>query len=142
MSKKSPTSSRRKAKTAPDRPFDADTLKRAKKIASTYRLVLEKNEAVGFVGSSIELPTVFTDGLTPASCVESTQQALVYAVATMLESGQNPPAAASMQRRNVQVNVRLTAQEKLRLTEAARRQGFKGVSDFVRIAALDRTNAA
>ena len=125
-----------------DRPFDADTLKRAKKIAFSYRLVLERNKAVGFVGSSIELPTVFADGTTAASCVEATHQALACAVATMLECGQDPPAAASLQRRNVQVNVRLTAQEKLRLTEAARRQGFKGVSDFVRIAALDRTNAA
>ena len=61
---------------------------------------------------------------------------------TMMECGQRPPAAASSGKRDVQVNIRLTAQEKLRLSEAARRLGFKGVSDFVRLAALERTNAA
>lgn len=117
-------------------------MRRAAKTAGAYRLVLEKDERVGYVGSSVELPSVFADGPTPDSCVEAIHQALTYAVATMIEGGQNPPAPASSEKRDVQLNVRLTAQEKFVLQETARRLGFKGVSDFVRIAALERTNAA
>lgn len=144
MSKKSRRSSGRKAKatTAIDRPFEASVLNRATKIAGAYRLVLERHDEVGFIGSSVEMPTVFADGPTPDACVEAVHTALCYAVATMLEQGQSPPAPASTGTRNVQVNVRLTADEKFVLQEAARRLGFKGVSDFVRNAALDRTHAA
>ncbi len=109
---------------------------------SAYRIILEKDEGLGYIGSSIELPAVFADGATPASCVDAMQRALTFAVATMIECGQRPPATASSGKRDVQVNIRLTAQEKLRLLEAARRLGFKGVSDFVRLAALERTSAA
>lgn len=77
-----------------------------------------------------------------APAVDAIQHALTFAVATMIECGQRPPAAASSGKRDVQVNIRLTAEEKLRLADAARRLGFKGVSDFVRLAALERTNAA
>ncbi|MCH7925358.1 MAG: type II toxin-antitoxin system HicB family antitoxin [Planctomycetes bacterium] len=117
-------------------------MKRARKVVSAYRIILEKDAGLGYIGSSIELPAVFADGATAASCVDAIQQALTYAVATMIECGQRPPAAASSGKRDVQINIRLTAQEKLRLSDAARRLGFKGVSDFVRLAALERTSAA
>ncbi len=144
MSTRSRESSERKTKTKKslDRPFDRAVLRKAAKIASAYRLILEKDEQAGYVGSAVEMPTVFADGLTPDSCVEATRQALSFAIATMFENGLTPPAPASSERRNVQVNIRLTAHEKFLLQEAARRLGFKGVSDFVRIAALERTNAA
>jgi uncharacterized protein (DUF1778 family) len=45
---------------------------------------------------------------------------------------------ASAGRRQRQLNIRLTEDENLRLEEAARRQGFRGVSDYVRFAALSR----
>ena len=144
MSTKSRKSSGRQAKTKKglDRPFEAAVFRRAAKVAAAYRLVLEKDERVGYVGSSVELPTVFADGRTPDACVEAMQQALTVALATMIESGQSPPAPAASGKRNVQVNIRLTTDEKYLLQEAARRLGFKGVSDFVRIAALERTSAA
>ncbi len=145
MQKRSKKSSKRTTKAtskAADRPFDTATLKRARKVVSAYRIILEKDSGLGYIGSSIELPAVFADGATPASCVDAIQRALTYAVAAMIECGQSPPAAASSGKRDVQVNIRLTAQEKLRLSEAARRLGFKGVSDFVRLAALERTSAA
>jgi hypothetical protein len=47
----------------------------------------------------------------------------------MIECGLSPPASASAGKRDVQLNVRLTAHEKFLLQEAARRLGFKGVSD-------------
>jgi len=143
-----PTKSRRsfgrraKATRAIDRPFEAGLLRQAEKIAGAYRFVLERHDDVGFIGSSVEMPTVFADGPTPDACVAAVHTALGYAVATMLEQGQSPPAPASTGARNVQVNVRLTADEKFLLQETARRLGFKGVSDFVRNAALDRTHAA
>jgi predicted RNase H-like HicB family nuclease len=144
MSTRSRKSSGQKGMTKKDlsRPFEPAVLERAGKIAADYRLVLEKDERAGFIGSSVEIPTVFAEGPTPDLCVEATLQALAYAVATMIEGGQSPPAAASSGKRSVQINVRLSAQEKYALQEAARRLGFKGVSDFVRAAALERTNAA
>ncbi len=144
MSGKSTRSSGKKAKTskALERPFPANVLKRAGKIACAYRLILESSEAVGYVGSAVEFPTVFADGPTPDACVEATREALTFAVATMLEAGQSPPSPASAGKRDVQVNVRLAIAEKYRLQEAARRLGFKGISDFVRTAALERSRTA
>jgi uncharacterized protein (DUF1778 family) len=54
----------------------------------------------------------------------------------MLEQGQSPPPPASEEMRVEQVNVRLTAEEKLALETAAQSKGYKGLSDFVRAAAL------
>jgi uncharacterized protein (DUF1778 family) len=42
----------------------------------------------------------------------------------------------------MQVNVRLTPDEKLALEEAASQLGYQGISDFLRAAGLDRTHAA
>jgi len=61
----------------------------------------------------------------------------MVAVATMIECGQRPPQPASAGRRVEQVNVRLTAEEKLLFTNAARNLGFKGISDFIRSTALN-----
>ena len=144
MSRKSRESprSRANASKALERPFAAGVLTRAGKIACEYRLILESSEAVGYVGSAVEFPTVFADGPTPDACVEATREALTFAVATMLEANQTPPSPASAGKRDVQVNIRLAAHEKHRLQEAARRFGFKGISDFVRTAALERSRTA
>ncbi len=117
--------------------FKASVLRKAKKIAADYRIVLEKNERLGFIGSSVELPTVFADAKTPDKCYKATQEALMVAVATMIESGQRPPQPASAGRRTEQVNVRLTAEEKLLFANAAMNLGFKGISDFIRNTALN-----
>jgi uncharacterized protein (DUF1778 family) len=58
----------------------------------------------------------------------------------MLERGQAPPAAAG--RRTEQVNIRLTPEEKLTLEEESERKGFRGLSDFVRAAALASASGA
>lgn len=119
-----------------DRPFDRAVLRRACRIAEGYRLLLEPNEEVGFIGRAIELPNVLADGATPDECVRSTREALTTTVATMLETGQRPPTPAGA--RQAQMNIRLSAEEKLFLEDTARRHGFRGVSDFVRTAALER----
>jgi len=66
-------------------------------------------------------------------------EATTLAVATLLESGEHPPAPARDGNREHQMNIRLTAEEKLALEAAARQRGFRSVSDYVRHAALERS---
>ena len=119
------------------RAFKASVLRKAKKIAADYRIVLERDERLGFIGSSVELPTVFADAKTPEKCYRAAEEALMVAVATMIECGQRPPQPASAGKRTEQVNVRLTAEEKLLFANAAMNLGFKGISDFIRNTALN-----
>jgi predicted RNase H-like HicB family nuclease len=114
-----------------DRPFSASILRKARAIAETYQIVLHKEDGE-YYGRSVELPNVMNDGKTPDECVAATREILTTAIAYMLECGQVPPPAASEQKRTEQINVRVTAEEKLILEEAARSRGFKGLSDFVR----------
>lgn len=55
----------------------------------------------------------------------------------MLERGQMPPTSVS--RRSEQINIRLTSEEKLLLEEESQRNGYKGLSDYVRAVALAGT---
>jgi uncharacterized protein (DUF1778 family) len=54
----------------------------------------------------------------------------------MLEAGAVPPLPASEDRRDEQVNVRLSKLEKLTFEQAARSRGFRGISEFMRTAAM------
>lgn len=138
MLKKSKNSSRN---TAIDRPFDPEILKQAAEIAAQYRIVLvwEDNE---YYGNAVEMPYVMADGKTPNQCVKATREILTTAVAYLLEKGQTPPSPTSESKRTEQINLRLTKMEKFRLEEAARSGGFRGVSDYVRSAALNKLNGA
>ena len=127
--------SRESAK-AIDRPFSPDVLKQAKQIANRYQVILSCEEGHWY-GRGLELPNVFGDGKTASRCVEDTREALCGAVATMLEQGPKPPAPAREGTRTQQVNVRLTAEEKAMLETTAKRKGFKGLSDFLRAAAME-----
>jgi predicted RNase H-like HicB family nuclease len=120
-----------------DRPFGAAVLRRAREIADSYQIVLHREGGL-YYGRGLELPTAMNHGKTADACVEATREILTTAVAYMLESGQAPPAPASENKRTEQVNIRLTPEEKLRLEEAARSKGFRGVSDFVRSASLTK----
>lgn len=123
------TSSRQPVQAAPSPAL----VKRAKMILDDYRLVIEKSPQGGYVGTAIELPGVFGDGQTPGDCIESTRQCLTAAVVALLEAGRVPPLRG---RRDVQVNIRLTPEEKLAIGESARREGYRGISEFVRATAL------
>lgn len=120
------------------RPFAKNVLKRAEEIAKAYRLVIEEDEDEGYIGSTVELPMVMGGGKTVSSCAKSVLEATIGAVATMLEHKQTPPNAAREGKRDQQVNIRLTAEEKMRLEEAARREGFRSLSDFLRASGLTR----
>jgi predicted RNase H-like HicB family nuclease len=139
MSRSSKNSSKSEAKFKTlSKPFKETVLRKARKLVADYRIMLERNEKLGFIGSAVELPTVFADAKTPEDCYKATEKALMVAVATMIECGQRPPQPASEGLRTEQVNVRLTAEEKLLFANAAMNLGFKGISDFIRNSALDR----
>ena len=138
MSRSSKNSSKSGVKSKSlSKPFKESIVRKARKIVADYRIILERNERLGFIGSSVELPTVFADAKTPEKCYKAVQDALMVAVATMIECGQRPPQPASAGRRTEQVNVRLTAEEKLLFANAAMNLGFKGISDFIRNTALN-----
>ena len=138
MSKNSKNTSKTKVdKKHLERPFAASVLRSAGKTAKQYHIILERHHELGFTASCVEFPTVFADGQTPDKCVKAIQKALTAAVATMIESGKEPPKPFSAKKRDVQVNVRLTYAEKMALAQASKNHGFKGLSDFIRTSVLD-----
>jgi predicted RNase H-like HicB family nuclease len=136
MSKGSAKSSRLPGRDRLKRRISPVLLRRAASIVSGYRVVLEPREGAGYVGYSVELPGVMAGGSTPAECAEATVTAQTGMVATMLEAGERPPSPSSESKRGSQVNLRVTLEEKLVLESAAKRQGFRGVSEFLRTAGL------
>ena len=118
-----------------DRQFDPTILKRAREIASAYQIILNFEDGEYF-GRGLELPLVMNDGKTPDACVKATRESFVTAVAHMLECGEVPPPPASENKRTEQINIRVSAEEKLLLEEAAKSKGFRGIGDFVRSTSL------
>jgi len=98
-----------------------------------YRFVIERHPDMGWMCCTVELPDVYGDGETVAECVEHTIEATEGAVAFMLEEKMRPPRHGARDR---QMNVKLTAIEKLELVELARQAGCNGLSDYVRTKAL------
>jgi predicted RNase H-like HicB family nuclease len=126
----------RKGGKAVDRPFDPAILERARAIAAQYRIILKPSDDPSYVGHALELPGAIDGGDTPDAAVANVREAATTLVAYMLEQGRTPPSPASEAKRSEQVNVRLTPEEKLLLEEAAQREGFRGVSDYVRATTL------
>lgn len=122
-----------------DRPFAPAVLAKAAQVAGRYRVVMEADSQVGYVGRTVEMPMVMADGSTPQACFDAVRDATIAAVATILEMRQVPPGAASEWKRTAQINVRVTDEERQKLEDAARRHGFRGVSDFLRTTALAKT---
>lgn len=127
--------SRRGEPLDPARPFDPAILAKARVIADRYRIVLEREDGWWY-GHGLELPGAGGDGATAEAAVADTREALVTVAAYMLEKGERPPAPAGEGRRTEQVNIRLTAEERWRLESRSQGQGFRGLSDYVRAAAL------
>lgn len=112
--------------------FGESVLIEARRFSDAYRVIIEKNDDLGFIGSSVELPTVFADGKTQEECLKAIEQALTGAVATMIVGGRKPPQPSTAKKRSEQINIRLTSYEKLLLTNKAADLGFKGISDLIR----------
>lgn len=102
-------------------------------------LILEPDADVGYFGRTVEFPTVMADGRTVAACVAEVLEATTLAVATMLERGEQPPAPASEGKRDQQVNLRISASERMRLEQIAHRDGYRSISEYIRDAALKRS---
>ena len=117
-------------------PFSPRIWKEAGAWADRYHLVLEHSRPGRFYCRVLEMPTIFDHGRTPNEAVQNVRTSLTLAIATLLERGQRPPAPASAGRRTRQVNLRVTDDEKLLLEQAARRRGFRGISDFLRSVGL------
>src|SRR5687767_4096713 len=131
-----PTTAKRKKPLSRDksdirRPFDAKVLARARAISAGYQVVMWTEDG-HYYGRGVELPMTFGDGPTPGACMKDTREALSVTVAYMLEKGEAPPPGASEEKRTEQINLRVSAEEKLRLETLARQQGFKGVADYLR----------
>ena len=118
----------------PDRAFDPDVWSEAERLVWQYQVILHCEDDHG---RGLEFPKVFADGATAEECVAETRQAMQGVVAFLIESGKSPPAPAREGARHQQVNVRLTAEERLLFESAARRKGFAGLSDFFRSAATN-----
>ncbi len=118
-----------------DRPFGRDILAKARAIVEQYKIIVEFEDGEWY-GHGLELPTAFGDGRTVQAAVADTRESLVTAVAWMLEKGQTPPAPAREGHRSMQVNVRLTPEEKAVLESKAKAKGFRGLSDFIRASVL------
>jgi predicted RNase H-like HicB family nuclease len=117
-----------------DRPFDPAVWSEAERLVRQYQVVLHCEDDHWY-GRGLEFLQVFADGDTADECVAETRKAMQGVVAFLIESGRSPPAPAREGARHQQVNVRLTAEERLLFESAARRKGFAGLSDFFRSAA-------
>jgi predicted RNase H-like HicB family nuclease len=126
----------KKSARAIDRPIDAGVMAKAKMIAQEYQVILACEDGHWY-GRGLELPNIHGDGKTISRCVENTRDAFCGWVAYLIEEGRRPPTPASEGARTMQVNVRLTAEEKALLEVTAKRKGFSGLSDFVRAAAME-----
>jgi len=121
----------------PARPFESGVLAKARTVAQQYQIVLKYEDGEWF-GHGLELPGARGDGKTPSDAVADTREALVTMVAYMLEQGQPVPAPAREGHRSVQINIRVTPEEKTVLESQSRARGFRGLSDFIRTAVLEK----
>lgn len=134
-SKRAPAKAKRTS-TGLDRPFDQAVLARAAELARSYTVRFAPCPEGGVEGSCVELPYAAGQGDTIQSCYHELFEIMVTTLAVMIEEGQSVPSPLSVQRRDAQVNLRLSQDEKLRLEETATREGYRSVSDFIRAAAL------
>jgi predicted RNase H-like HicB family nuclease len=118
-----------------DRPFATDVWRKALDVARSYQLIVSFEDGV-YLGRTVEMPYAVSDGRTIAECAARTLGATAASIATILESGRRPPTPSRDAVRTQQVNIRLSSDEKLQLEAAAKREGFRSLSDFVRSAAL------
>lgn len=133
MSNKSSSSSPAKAIS---RPVSRESRSKARQLAEAYQVILIFEDGC-WHGRGLELPHVYGEGSTPEACVADTRKAFEAAIAYLLEQEQRPPTPAREGGRSMQVNVRVTAEEKALLEATARRKGYSGLSDFIRAAALE-----
>ena len=117
-----------------DRPFDAKMLHAAAEQAERYQITLAFEDG-DWYGRILEMPGVMNHGRTPNAAVKATREMLTTVIAYHMEEGEAYPPPAD-DKRTQQVNVRVSPAEKLQIEQIARREGFRGVGDYLRHAAL------
>src|SRR5665213_663864 len=118
-------------------PFDRKILSKAKRAVEEYRFAFWREDG-RYVGQCVEMDTLGI-GDTVEDCIAEAKILAITGLAYMLESGKRPPLPARNQTRNVQVNIRLSLDEKRAIEEAASKGGFRGISDYLRIRGLSMT---
>ena len=119
-----------------DRPFDPKLLRAAAGEAERYQITLAFEDG-DWYGRILDMPNVMNHGKTPNAAVKATREMLTTVIAYHMEEGDSYPPPAD-ERRTQQVNVRVSPAEKLQIEQLARREGFRGVGDYLRHAALAR----
>jgi hypothetical protein len=114
--------------------FDKKILSKARQTVDQYRFAFWREDGQ-YVGQCVEMDTLGT-GDTVEQCIAEARALAVTGVAFMLESRKRPPLPARNQARNVQVNIRLSLDEKRAIEEAASKGGFRGISDYLRVRGL------
>jgi predicted RNase H-like HicB family nuclease len=76
----------------PDQPFDPKVVARAEELAARYEVRVRQDGPSAYVGTVIEVPTVFGCGASEAAAVQKTRELLKWALAYLLENGRTPPA--------------------------------------------------
>lgn len=135
-SKSSRKSHRRKTR-ALDRPFAPAILVAARKRVGDYTLIVGRDQG-DIIAQVLEYPGVMGTGETEADAIKLARELLQTTIAFDLERGEPLPAPARDEKRSEQVNIRLTALERLRLESLAQQKGFRSISDYIRAAALAR----
>jgi len=112
-------------------------IRKAKRMAGTYKIEVRPNRESGFVGTIPGFATIVGRGRTREECLRDAQEALVAGIATMLHHGGCPLKPTPIDRKTELLNIRITPEDKGLLTKAANQLGFKRLSEFIRHAVMD-----
>lgn len=118
-----------------DQPFSATVWRRATEVAGKYGMLVGASDN-RFFAKCVEMPGIVVFGKTAEDAIEALHEPLTIAIASLLEADRKVPAPMVEGKRESQVNVKLTAEERVVVEAAAKREGFTGLSDFFRHAAL------
>jgi|GEM_PF-5920973 predicted RNase H-like HicB family nuclease len=97
-----------------------EVVEEAERIVRGYSTFMKPHSSSGYMGYALELPAVVARGETQEECLSALRESLIHSVAMMLAQDRKPPVPAR-DRKVEQINVRLSAEEKLALMELARK---------------------
>ena len=114
---------------------------KATQLAGQYKITAWSEDGQWW-GRCLELSHCLGDGNTAQDAIAATRLAIVAALSADLADGISAPIPARDGIRSEQVNVRVSWDEKAFIEDNARRAGFKGMADYVRIMSLGNGHMA